>query len=382
MTDPTQDVTAPRRAEPITLFLCGDIMTGRGIDQVLPHPCKPHIYEPYLRSARDYIELAERRGGRLPRKVDFAYVWHAALPALRLAHPDARIVNLETAVTTSEDAWPGKGIHYRMHPANTPCLTALHLDCCVLSNNHVLDWGRKGLTETLATLHRAGLQTAGAGGDEKEASTPAQLELPGTGRVLVTAWGMESAGVPASWAATHDRSGVSLLKDLSPRSADEVARVVDRHRRDGDLVVLSIHWGDNWGYEIPPEQRSFARRVIDLAGIDVIHGHSSHHVKGIEVYRDRPILYGCGDFLNDYEGIGGHERYRPDLSLMYFPALDATTGRLRSLTMAPTRTHRFRINRVEHEAAHWLRDVLNREGKELGTHVELAEDGRLRLSWS
>lgn len=67
------------------------------------------------------------------------------------AAPDFRIINLETSITTSED-WAPKDIHYRMHPANIPCLTVAKVDCCVLANNHVLDWGRSGLVETLETL--------------------------------------------------------------------------------------------------------------------------------------------------------------------------------------------------------------------------------------
>lgn len=73
-------------------------------------------------------------------------------------------------------------------------------------------------------------------------------------------------------------------------------------RRPGDRVVLSLHWCGNWGYEIAREHRDFAHAVIDEAGIDLLHGHSSHHPMGIELYHGKAILYGCGDFLNDYEG--------------------------------------------------------------------------------
>ena len=55
----------------LTLFMCGDVMTGRGIDQVLPHPSDPVLYEPYIRDAGQYVELAEQRNGRIPRTVDF-----------------------------------------------------------------------------------------------------------------------------------------------------------------------------------------------------------------------------------------------------------------------------------------------------------------------
>jgi hypothetical protein len=145
----------------LTLFLCGDVMTGRGIAQVLPHPSDPRLYEPSVASATRYVELAERANGPIVRPVDFAYVWGDALDELERAHPDARIIDLETSVTTSDQRWD-KGIHYRMHPANVPCLTAARIDCCVLSNNHVLDWGYAGLVETIETLRRAGLRRSAA----------------------------------------------------------------------------------------------------------------------------------------------------------------------------------------------------------------------------
>jgi poly-gamma-glutamate synthesis protein (capsule biosynthesis protein) len=149
---------ADRKTQPpaqrITLFLCGDVMTGRGIDQVLPQPSKPQLFEPYMRSALGYVQLAEEENGPIPRPVDFSYIWGDALDTWERLRPDLRIVNLETAVTTSDEAQSGKSIHYRMHPANVPCLPAAGIDCCVLANNHVLDWGYAGLAETLDTLQQ------------------------------------------------------------------------------------------------------------------------------------------------------------------------------------------------------------------------------------
>ncbi|HVB47227.1 MAG TPA: CapA family protein [Burkholderiales bacterium] len=367
---------------PVTLFLCGDVMTGRGIDQILPHPSAPQLFEPYVRSALEYVELAERASGPIARPADFAYVWGDALAELGRVRPDGRIVNLETAVTTSDAALLDKGIHYRMSPANVPCLSAAALDCCVLANNHVLDWGRAGLAETLATLRQAGLRSAGAGADEREAAAPAVIGLSAKGRVLVFAAATEDSGVPPRWAAGGARPGVNLLRDLSARGVQTVARQVAAHKRSGDLALMSLHWGGNWDYEIGAAQRGFAHGLIDDAGIDVVHGHSSHHVKGVEVYRGRPILYGCGDFLTDYEGIGGYEAYRPDLGLMYFPTLDAASGRLLRFAATPTRTRRFRIERAGGAEARWLRDTLSREGKALGTRAELRPDDTLSLIWN
>jgi len=365
----------------ITLFLCGDVMTGRGIDQVLPHPSDPKIYEPYLRDANGYVRLAERENGPISRPVDFSYIWGDALEELERVAPDLRIINLETAVTRSNDYWPEKGINYRMHPDNIPCLTAAGIDCCALANNHVLDWGYTGLTETLKTLTRAGVKIAGAGRNRGEAKAPAVMEIPGKSRVILLSYGSVTSGIPWEWAAQKDEPGVNLLPDLSEKTVRQIAQEVEQIKQPGDILVASIHWGGNWGYHIPSAQTAFAHRLIDEAGIDIIHGHSSHHPKGIEVYRQKPIIYGCGDFLNDYEGISGHETYRGDLALMYFITLDTSTGKLVNFEMTPTRTKCFRVNLASEDEARWLWNMLMREGKRMGTRVELKKNNRLMLRW-
>jgi poly-gamma-glutamate synthesis protein (capsule biosynthesis protein) len=370
------------KSDGVTLFLCGDVMTGRGIDQILPHPSKPHLYEPYMRSALGYVALAEKVPPPIPRPVDYAYVWGDALAELANAKPHARIVNLETAVTTSEDAWPDKGIHYRMHPANLPCLSVARIDCCVLANNHVLDWGYAGLNETLDALAGAGLRTAGAGRNADEAARPAVIDLPDERRVLTFAFGSESAGVSPQWAASPTRAGVNYLRDFSKASAEQALRQVSTVKRPGDIAVVSIHWGSNWGYAISSAQRAFAHRLVDSGAVDLVHGHSSHHPIGIEVRRGRLILYGCGDFLNDYEGIGGYEAFRSDLTVMYLPTLDGATGRLTRLILVPMRIRGFRLNRAGAEELDWLQRTLDREGRKLGTRITRAEAGRLLLKWS
>jgi poly-gamma-glutamate synthesis protein (capsule biosynthesis protein) len=365
--------------QPITLFLCGDVMTGRGIDQILTHPSDPAIHEYYAHSALGYVTLAESANGAIPRHVAPDYIWGDAPAEFARVQPDARIVNLETAVTASED-WLDKGINYRMHPANVACLTAAAIDCCVLANNHVLDWGPAGLVETLDTLHAAKLRTAGAGRNRAEAR--ALAEIPAAhGRVLVAAFGMPSSGVPLEWAATDDAPGVEVLEDLSERNVERIARSVRAVKRPGDIVVASIHWGGNWGYAIGQAERRFAHRLIDAAGVDVVHGHSSHHPKAIEVHAGKLVLYGCGDFVNDYEGIGGYESYRGDLSFMYFPTLDAATGALLRLELVPMQMQRFRVQRASREDAQWLAQRLEREGRQFGTGARLREDERIELTW-
>jgi len=365
----------------VKIFMCGDVMTGRGIDQVLPSPGDPVIHESYMKSAVGYVKIAEQANGPIQQPVSFAYIWGDALDELRRSAPHVRLINLETSITTHNDYWKAKGIHYRMHPGNIDILKAAGIDVCALANNHVLDWGYAGLSETLASLKAANIQIAGAGGNLDEAAAPAVINMGDQSRVIIFSFGLPTSGIPFNWAAETSRPGVNLLGDLSDTSLRFIQKKVHQVKRKGDVVVASIHWGDNWGYDISRRQTRFAHRLIDDSGVDVIHGHSSHHVKAIEVYKDKLILYGCGDFLNDYEGIGGYEEFRSDLALMYFATVDSATGKLVALEMTPTQIKRFKVNRASGADAWWIKEILNREGKKFRTRVKMDKDKHLILHW-
>lgn len=363
----------------IQLFLCGDVMTGRGIDQVLPLPCDPVLYEHYVQSARDYVRLAERAHGPIDAPVEPGYIWGAALDELARVRPDLRIVNLETAITRSDNYVP-KGINYRMSPENAACLAAAGVDCCVLANNHVLDWGPAGLLDTLATLDRLRIKRAGAGRDLAEAAAPAVIETGDGGRVQVFALATPTSGTPSDWAAESARRGINFLADITPASAGRVAGDIARTKRSQDVVVVSLHWGPNWGEAISAAERQFAHALIEEAGVSIVYGHSSHHAKAIEVYRNRLILYGCGDFLNDYEGIRGHETFRGDLRLMYFAGVDPASGELRALEIVPLQARRLSLAYPSIEDVEWLCAALDRQSRRLGTGLRQAGDRRLVLA--
>jgi poly-gamma-glutamate capsule biosynthesis protein CapA/YwtB (metallophosphatase superfamily) len=366
----------------VTVFLCGDVMTGRGIDQVLPFPGDPRLHEPCMDSAADYVKLAEQLNGPIRRPVEFSYIWGDALEEFQRKEPQAKVINLETTITSSDIPWQEKAVHYKMSPDNIHCLTAAGIDCCVLANNHMLDWGIPGLVDALEILDKAGIKHAGAGRNLREAQAPAILETIAGCRVMVFSLGSLSSGIPAEWSALEDRPGVNVIETQPDDPVRSLAKVIREHRRRGDVVIVSIHWGGNWGYKIPPAQRSLAHRFVDATEVDIIHGHSSHHVKAMEVYKGCLILYGCGDFLNDYEGIVGYESFRGDLGLMYFADVDPWAGRLLDLRMIPTQVRRFRVNRASDVDSKWLEDLLNREGKRFGTRVTRSAENILTLRWS
>ena len=368
--------------ETFKLLLAGDVMTGRGIDQALADPLPPRLYEPWVQDAREYVRLAEAANGPIPAPVDPDYPWGEALAAIARLAPDRRIVNLETAITGAQTPSPGKRIHYRTNPAHVGCLAAARIDACALANNHVLDWGVAGLAQTIEVLRAAGIACAGAGGDAREARAPAVLPLPGGSRLLLFAFAAPGCGVPDDWAAGPQQPGVALLPRLDEADAQAVCAEVAHARRAGDCVLVSLHWGENWVGQVPAAHRRFAHRLIDLGAADVVHGHSSHHPLPIEVHAGKLILYGCGDLINDYEGIGAHGALRSDIGCLYVATLSCTDACLQALEIVPLQLRRFRLSTPSAESLHWLHDLLAPGCTALGSRIEINPGGRWQLAWS
>jgi poly-gamma-glutamate capsule biosynthesis protein CapA/YwtB (metallophosphatase superfamily) len=360
------------------ILLTGDAMLGRGVDQLNAVSNDPAIPDRLGRDAIDFVRLAEARNGPIPRAVEPGYVWGDALDALAPFETALRIVNLETAITTAPVFDPTKRIHYRMHPANIGVLKAFAPDCCVLANNHVLDWGEDGLRETLNTLDAAGIARAGAGFDPREAWRPVILPLPDGTRVIVLAMGDRSAGVPYQWAATPERPGLAVLGPQVEPSIAHVARIIAQVKRPGDIAVASIHWGENWGFEIPERQTALARGLIDRAGIDVVHGHSSHHPKQVALYRGKLLLAGCGELISDIEGLAHYGKWRPDLVVLYLVGIEG--GAVRDFKMLPMRMRRIRLERPSPDEVRWLCERATHHSAALGTGWGLARDGTIRLT--
>ncbi|NML18218.1 CapA family protein [Azohydromonas caseinilytica] len=367
----------------VRLVLAGDVMLGRGVDQVMPDPLPPRLYEPWVHDAREYVRLAERAHGPIPAPVDLGYPWGEALRVMDRMAPELRIVNLETALTANGTPWPGKGIHYRMNPLHAGSLCAARIDACSLANNHVLDWGVEGLSSTLAALRREGIATAGAGADERRARSPTPLALRHPGRrVLLSAWATPDSGVMAGWAATRETPGIAVLHELDAAAARRVLSGVQAQRRQGDLVIVSLHWGGNWVDEVPAAHRVFARRLIDIGAADLVHGHSSHHPLPMEVHAGKLILYGCGDLINDYEGIDSPGPLRSDVGCLYAATLSAVNGSLLALEIVPLQLRRFRLEPPDPLVRQELHRMLDAGCRRFGTRLETDPGGSWQLAWS
>ena len=334
------DTTFVTPRDAMTLFLCGDVMPGRGIDQILPYPCDPRLHERYMGSAVDYVRLAEEATGPICRPVGMSYIWGAALEEMNRARPDARIINLETSVTRS-DAWAGKGINYRMSPENAECLRAAGIDCCVLANNHVLDWGEAGLLETLVTIDALGIKAAGAGRDLPAASRPAVLEIAGKGRVIVHAFGHPTSGVPAAGRQSRRRPGSTCYPIFPTRASRSFAGKWEDITAAGRCGRCFAALGRELGIRNPaapdPLRASIDRGSGRLRRVwsFVASCESNRNLsRPIDFIRLRRLLE---RLRRDCRA----RRIRGDLALMYFASVHAQTGALARLDMMPLQNSAF-----------------------------------------
>ncbi len=320
-----------------TLALVGDLMLGRGVDAA----------------------------GAAMQPPD---MWGDVLP--HLLRPDARIANLECALTRHARPWERspKVFHFRARPEAVRFLQAARIDACSLANNHVLDFEVRGLRDTLRALDAAGIAHAGAGEDLAQATAPALIDLPGAAprRIALLAF---TDNQPDFAAGPHEPGTNYLQVALDDPTLGRVADAIARARERGaDWVVFSNHWGANFVERPSPLFRRFARRVIEL-GADVFYGHSAHIGQGIEIHHGKPILYDTGDFVDDY---AVDPVLRNDRSCLYELVFDR--DRLLRIELVPVRLHYARVMLARGADFDAIADWTQSRCAELGTAAERRAD--------
>jgi poly-gamma-glutamate capsule biosynthesis protein CapA/YwtB (metallophosphatase superfamily) len=417
---PPTKMPAPRA---FTLTFVGDVMLGRLVDQLWPQHVdnarEQHIITTFI-ERHPYLASYTHRAP-----------WGSAL---RLFHAsDLNLINLETAATTANTPWPNKTFNYRMHPANTlAALREADIDYACVANNHTLDFGTDGLVETIWTLKEGKVSFAGAGETTDESRRPAVLSLPSqkssriqgseddAGAAQGAAAGEHKIHVfsatdhPKDWAVVPtfhliDYSDASrrhlknVLTAAWPSSAADgsgIPKPAANANASGAeaeappaLKIFSVHWGPNYAWQPADEIRALAHFVIDECGVDIVHGHSAHHVQGVERYKGKAIIYGCGDFVDDY---ALNEEYRNDLGAVWrvvvsenYRGDQAGQGggggglRLDRLDIFPSRIDRFQASLLDadDEDHGWVRKTVGRLSRELGTSVrpELGGEGQIMV---
>lgn len=256
-----------------------------------------------------------------------------------------------------------------MHPANIQCLKEAGINYASLANNHTLDFETEGLLETVRTVKNAGIAFAGAGESREEAHRPAELLLENHNEDAYYLVHVYSASDhPGDWASVPNFH----LIDYSPETRSRLRDMLTSAPSRPDFKIFSVHWGPNYEWTPSDDIQSLAHFLIDECSVDLIHGHSSHHIQGVEVYKDKLIIYGCGDFVDDY---AINTTYRNDLSGIWKVRLEETQEEkleVGALELYPTRIKRFQTNLIKRNDPDlaWVHSKFQQLCRSLGTEVE------------
>ena len=220
-----------------------------------------------------------------------------------LQEGDLFILNQEFPFGTTGEAMEEKEYTFRVPPDLVSVPADLGVDLVTLANNHMLDFGRGPLTETLAALDGAGIAHVGAGEDLEAAKALATFEIEGKTLGFLGA----SRVIPeASWNASRYNSGVFTTYDAS-----QLVEEIKKAKESCDFVAVLVHWGIERNTLPEDYQKTLARQYID-AGADAVIGSHPHVLQGIEYYQGKPIFYSLGNFIF---GNGSYESILAELTL-------------------------------------------------------------------
>lgn len=309
--------------------------------------------------------------GRLVNSVldsnSYAYVWGDTIDIIRNA--DLSLINLECVVSSKGTEWTKtfKLFHFRANPDAIKVLKRASIDYVSLANNHTMDYGEEVLQEMFELLDNSGIKHSGAGMNLEEATTPAVLEA-GRKKVAVVAL----TDNQPEWEASPTSPGINYIPlSLESYYSDRLESCIHHARKNADIVVVSCHVGPHFRESPSSEYVNFAHRLIDL-GADVYWGHSNHMPQGIEIYRGRPILYDCGDFIDDY---AIDEYYRNDLSFLFHLDIEGTAPE--SIELLPVRIHDFQASiALLSDADLGIKRMVERCDR-LGTRCEIKEGRKI-----
>ncbi len=228
------------------------------------------------------------------------YGWPLAGVKPILESADVALCNLECCVSLAGTPID-KGEHcpffYRARPEMLTCLTQAGIDVVTGANNHGGDYGPASLADTIRWCGKAGLVCVGIGNSAGEAEQPRLVRI---GPLRVGIAGMDTT--KSCYAAKQDRPGNSFVDEEGDLSlfTQKIKRAAEWADGRCDLLLLTVHWGENWVRETQPVHREMAR-IAFAHGVDAILGHSAHRLQGIEVIEGKPVVYDMGNLLFDCE---------------------------------------------------------------------------------
>lgn len=295
------------------------------------------------------------------KKEQAYYPWGDTLDIFKNA--DFCMCNLECVITRFSMHWSPvvKAFHFQTDPKNIEVLKSASIDAVSLANNHVLDFNYEAMMKMLQILERAGIWYAGAGKDLAQASAVA---IPEVQHFLFGI--LAFTDNEPEWEAEKDKPGVYYVPlDFGDVRAKRLFQVVKEAKYNVNFLIMSAHWGPNWGYDPPEEQIPFAKALID-AGADVVYGHSGHIFRGMEIYKGKPIFYCTGNFIDDY-AVDTMERN--DQSFIFSIEI-SKRGKLKEIILYPTVIRNFQAMLAVGTEKKEIVDRMTKLCERLGTKVK------------
>ena len=292
------------------------------------------------------------------------YPWGDTLSIFREA--DVRLCNLECVISDRGTPWTvtPKVFHFRSDAKNIETLKIANVNAVSIANNHTLDFEYEAMFDMVKILGQAGIYHTGAGANFEEASRPALFEVKGIEIGLIAFTDNEP-----DWEATAQKPGIFYVPiDMKDDRAKKLFEIVHQTKKEVDLLIVSTHWGPNWGYRPHPSHIPFGHALIDH-GADIVFGHSCHVFQGIEIYHGRPILYGTGDFIDDY---AVDEIERNDESFIFF--VETQEGQIKKLNLYPTVIRGFQARLAKEKEAKRIARKMEELCAEFKTSVRWDEE--------
>ncbi|OMF61545.1 capsular biosynthesis protein [Paenibacillus sp. FSL R5-0490] len=261
-TDEVKDVE-PRKNQKLTMTMVGDVMMGRHVGEVT----KRHGADYLFRHVKPYFDASDYVSGNFEH------------PILKEDASKYEQTDKSIHLYTDMDA---------IHAVKNAGFTVMNL-----ANNHLMDYGEEGLRDTLDVFDRYNMDYVGGGENRKEAKE--HINYQDVNGVRVATLGFTDAFVEGT-IATKDRNG--LLSANPDVLFDMIEKAKNEDHGNADLVVVNVHWGQEYDTEATPRQKALAKAMVD-AGADIIIGHHPHVLQSFDVYKDGIIFYSLGNFVFD-----------------------------------------------------------------------------------
>ena len=251
-----------------------------------------------------------------------------------------------------------KVFNFKADPDKVQTLLEGNISVVSVANNHIGDFDKNGLLETIKVLDDAGIKPVGAGKNADQARSPIIIKKNGI-KIGIFAFTDNEPG----WEATKTVAGTNYISVGDIKYEQRFIDDVKKARENVDILIVSAHWGPNKREQPTPEFIKFAHSLIN-AGVDIFHGHSAHIFQGIEIYKNKLIMYDTGDFIDDYMI---YPDLRNDISFLFLVTVDRK--KIKNVQFIPVLISNMQVNLALGQDFNWAADRIKKLSAPFGTKI-------------